>query len=199
MKKFIYYNIMLFLFVTLNSKSFAQLPKLDTSYLYWGESTKLGVQDFLIKVNGKIPGHSSGQFGIEVDPLVGRFSFGVSRNYKKLIRNYFHRSSSWIDTTSDPTPILRYYQIMWDMWEVQVRKFRQDVSLNRKVIYKGLLTFKELESTRRIDFANWLIKYETETEFGRNEEKLTYWEKKIQEMLDELKDYDITALPELIK
>ena len=85
------------------------------------------------------------------------------------------------------------------MWEVQVRKFRQDVSLNRKVIYKGLLTFKELESTRRIDFANWLIKYETETEFGRNEEKLTYWEKKIQEMLDELKDYDITALPELIK
>jgi hypothetical protein len=191
MSRLFFNEVMLILMLNCTGTGFAQLPKPDTSYLYWSEKTKLGVQDFLIKVNGKIPGYSAGQFGIEVEPLVGRFSFGVSKNYKQLIRNYFHRSSSWIDTTSDPLPILRYHQAMWNMWEVQVRKFRQEVSLNRKVIYKGLLTFKELESATRAEFSNWLIQFETDTEFGRDEKKLNEWEIKIQTMLNEYKEYGI--------
>ncbi len=197
MSKLVFTRVMLFLLTNNTFSGFAQMPKLDTSYLYWTENTKLTVQDFKIKVNGKIPGYSASQFGIEVDPLVGRFSFGVSKNYKQLIRNYFHRSSSWIDTTINPEPILRYHQIMWDMWEVQVRKFRQEVSLNKKMIYKGLLTFKELESNRRTEFANWLIEFETQTEFGRNADKLSEWESKTQRMLNEYSEYRIVHVSSL--
>ncbi len=163
----------------------------DSSYIYWNKNYKLRVLDFLIKVDGKNSGYSSGQFGIEVDPLVGRFSFGVSKNYKSLIKNYFHRSSSWIDTSSNIESVLAYHQTLWNLWEVQVRKFRQKVDLNRKVIYKGLLTFKDLENEIRIEFSKWVIQFDTETEFGRNDEMMTIWKDKIQAMLNDLKEYAV--------
>ncbi|MNK09185.1 hypothetical protein D3C87_271350 [compost metagenome] len=169
--------------------SFAQKPQLDSNFIFWSKHRHLKESDFAIKTTNK-GSHSFGQYSFDYN-IVGAFTFGLPKDYKKKIRNYFIKSASWIDTTSNIALSLNYQQTLFDMSEIYVRRFRKEVYQNRKKINWGKLKLEDISSIVMTDFANRRAVYEMETKSGNIMTKQKNWERIIKRELEELTEFAV--------
>jgi hypothetical protein len=164
---------------------FGQTTKND-NLVFWSSTRKLTIDDFLIKTKNGETNPSSAQFS--VDYQVSGFDF-MTKNFNKKVRNYFIKSASWIDTTSNISNSLRYEQTLFDMCEIYTRQFRKALKENRKKIASGTQFVDELNQKVMTDFSNRRVVYDRESNFGQISEKQTDWELQIQSELNELKEF----------
>ena len=176
--------ILIFLFQPFNIL-FAQTTKND-NLVFWSSTRKLTIEDFVIKTKNGETNPSFAQFS--VDYQVSGFDF-MTKNFNKKVRNYFIKSASWIDTTSNVSNSLRYQQTLFDMCEIYTRKFRKALKENRKKIASGTQFVEELNQKVMTDFSNRRVIYDRESNFGQISEKQTEWELQIQSELTELKEF----------
>jgi hypothetical protein len=158
----------------------------DTAYIFWSKSRRLQESDFQIKAAHVANTYSFGQFSF--DYKIGSV-FGLPKDYKKKIRNYFIRSASWIDTTYDVSTSLNYQQTLFDLAEVYVRRFRKQVYENRKKIIWGKLNINELNVQTMTEFSKRRVLYDTDTHFGTKADRQKEWEIEIEKELDALKEF----------
>lgn len=164
---------------------FSQTSKND-NLVFWSSTRKLTIDDFIIKTKNGETNPSFAQFS--VDYQVSGFDF-MTKNFNKKVRNYFIKSASWIDTTSNVSNSLRYEQTLFDMCEIYTRQFRKAVKENRKKIASGTQFVDELNQKVMTDFSNRRVAYDGESNFGQISEKQTEWELQIQNELNELKEF----------
>lgn len=164
---------------------FGQTTKND-NLLFWSSKRKLTIEDFVIKTKNGETNPSFAQFS--VDYQVSGFDF-MTKNFNKKVRNYFIKSASWIDTTSNVSNSLRYQQTLFDICEIYTRQFRKALKENRKKITSGTQFVEELNQKVMTDFSNRRVVYDKESNFGQISEIQTEWELQIKGELNELKEF----------
>ena len=162
------------------------LSQVNDDYLLWSSTRKLTPDDFTIKTHVPESTASFAQFSINYQ--VNGFNF-LTKNFNKKVRNYFIKTASWIDTTSNLAQALAYQQTLFDICEIYTRQFRKALKENRKKIAKGTTIIEELNQKFMTAFAKRSIDYDRETKSGADELKQKEWESQIDKELTELSDY----------
>jgi hypothetical protein len=98
-------------------------------------------------------------------------------------------TASWIDTTKNTTQTLNYEQTLFDLSEIYVRKFRQQLKENRRKVIKGTEFAEQLNSKILTEFSKRRIEYTKDTAFGKDTEKQKFWEAQIKKELAELDEF----------
>ena len=160
----------------------------DSNLIFWGAGRVLSVQDFNIVTSNTVGNYSYGQFSYDYKNIITTFGFGLAKDYKKKIRNYFIKSASWIDTTYDVQASLRYQQTGWNLTEVYVRKLRKSIYEKRKHL-KTQQAYDDINIEIITALAKRRVEYDTGTAFGTITEKQKEWEAAISYDLEGLKDY----------
>jgi hypothetical protein len=168
--------------------AFSQRSGIDTSFIFWSKNRPLQESDFKINVEHFCSSHSFARYSWDYD-VKANFAFGLPKDYKKRIRNYFIKNAAWLDTTYDVDVSIKYQQTLFNLAEIYVRKFRQDVYLNRKKVARGKISINELNAEESRKFTNRRIQYDIETNFASVPDTQQQWEKQIQKELDDLKDF----------
>lgn len=163
--------IILSIFSTL--LSYSQQTSRDT--LHWSASRKLDWKDFA-KPAGK-----TGVLGHAVMIMNAKFHKGLKATTS--VDAVFDRNSSFISNEEKTAQMLKYYQTMFDLYEVQSRKLRKEFKatkfgLNPEVVFQEKYNAALKELDERIDL------YMEETETGENAAELEKWS---QAVLLELK------------
>lgn len=169
------------------SNAFSQKASADSNYIFWSKDRRLNKDDFKIKVAHVASTYSYAQYSF--DYKINSALFGLPKDYKKKIRNYFIKSASWIDTTYSVTSSIKYQQTLFDLAEIYVREFRKSIYANRKKMAWGKLKIDELNAEAMTAFSNRRVKYDFDTDFGTNAVKKREWEILIANELDDLKDF----------
>ena len=167
--------------------AFSQNLSTDSNYIFWSKDRRLNQNDFQIKVAHVASSYSFAQYSF--DYKINSALFGLPKDYKKKIRNYFIKSASWIDTTYSVTTSIKYQQTLFDLAEIYVREFRKSIYTNRKKMAWGRLKIDELNAEAMTAFSNRRVKYDLATNFGSIADKQKEWEILIANELDDLKDF----------
>lgn len=179
-KKILLTNLLLFWLATFVS---AQQKR---DFLLWSDSQTLSVEDFQIKTKQNETTPSFAQFTVNYQVFGLNF---LIKNFNKNVHNYFIKSASWIDTTTNVQQSLIYQQTLFDLCEVYTRQFRKALSENRKKIMKGKEITEELNNKFISAFAKRRLDYDRETKFGTDAIKQKDWDVRIQKELKQLSDY----------
>lgn len=171
------------IFITSISYSWGQS---NQENLLWSKTRKLEVEDFIIKTKPLETTTSFAQFSLEYQ--VSGFDF-LTKNFNKKVRNYFIRTASWIDTTTNVNLSLAYEQTLWDICEIYTRQFRKALRDNRKKIANGTKIAEQMNNHFMTEFAKRRVEYHRETKFGADEVKQKEWEIQIQTELAELANF----------
>lgn len=159
----------------------------NPDFLNWSSLHKLSIHDFGIKRSNSNSNLSFAQFSI--DYKVSGLDF-MTKNFNKKVKNQMIKSASWIDTTQFVEISLRYQQTLFNLAEIQVRKFRKDLKENRKLLAKGLTIVEELNSKNSVEFAKRRIEYDLATNSGTDDDNQLKWEEQIKRELSELSEFE---------
>lgn len=177
MKNFI--SALLF-FVAIPFAAFAQ--KDNEELLRWSAHRKLTWEDYKSRPNPNSDAAASTTTYLKVSYDISSSGF----SYK--IESKFSKSRSWGLHKTDY--ILSHEQGHFDIAEVFARKLHQKLSaykFNRKTYDKDLSKIYEEVTQEKEETQN---AYDKETRHSINKEKQAEWLKKIEKMLEELKEYD---------
>lgn len=158
----------------------------ENEMLRWNQTTRLTINDFGIKTKQLETTTSYGQFYLAYK--VNGFDF-MTKNFNKKVDNFFIKSASWIDTTSNIQQSLVHQQTLFDMSEIYARQFRKALKDNKKRILSGSNFIEGLNQKYMSDFAKRRIDYDSETKFSSDIKKQEEWEKQIQNELSELSGF----------
>ncbi len=154
--------------------------------IFWSETRKLTVDDFVIQIAEAEGALSFAQFGI--DYSVRGFNM-FEKNQNKRVTNSMIRSASWIDPSGDVTQALLYQQTLWDIAEIYARQLRKAIQEHRKEIFLGTCLIDQLNDQVMSDFSRRRLKYTNETQWASKPEAQAEWELHIQTELQELAAY----------
>jgi Bacterial protein of unknown function (DUF922) len=180
----VHYTAMIqkFLFVFISSLLFLSFTERDNEdYIAWSSDKKLSWDDF------KMVSPSGTRDAALTTTYVG-FSFSKSRDQIDFdIECKFQKSRSWGRLKNDY--ILKHEQGHFDIAEIFARKLNKEISL-------FLAKSKQHEELNKIytkvmnEKRDMQQQYDDETNHSINKRQQAEWDNKIEEMLEELKEYD---------
>lgn len=177
MYKFKIYFI--FLFIVSPLLNFAQTK--NEELINWSATTRLTWSDY----KGD-PDPNSGAAATTTSYLGIEYNFRNNKvTYKIVCR--FSKNKSWGLYKTDH--ILGHEQGHFDITEIFARKLNNETGeykFNKSSYQKDLQKIYDDIVKEKEKFQN---RYDKETDFSRNKEKQAEWSTKIQEMLEEYKDY----------
>ena len=162
-------------FILLGLQIFAQVKSDDT--LHWKETTKLEWKDF----KGKSQGQSQA-------------TMLMNAQYKKVLKGkaqvetIFDRKRSWATKEEQTEQELKFYQTLFDLYEVASRKLRKEF----KETKFGLDPDKVFQSKYNTALAELNERdqtYKEETEMGGNAAEIEKWSKTLKNELKELEAF----------
>jgi len=171
------------LFVFISSCLFLSFTKKEKEddYIPWKSDKKLNWADFRIES----PSHTN---DAALTTTFVSFSFSKSGDKIKFdIECKFQKSRSWIRIKTDY--ILKHEQGHFDIAEIFARKLNKEITL-------FLAKSKQHEDLNKIytrvmnEKRDMQQEYDDETNHSINKRQQAEWDLKIEEMLEELKDYD---------
>ena len=115
----------------------------------------------------------------------------LRRNINNRIENLFLGNASWIDTTKirNIDKQIEFQQTQFNLAEIQARNFRKRLFIKKWKISKGFKIMNKISNEIMAEFSEKRLKLMRETESGRNQKKLTEWNEKITNELEELYEF----------
>ena len=160
----------------------------------WSADYKLTKADFQAQApNSGQMQTASGSYSVEYE--LGGLNLVFSRNLNENVSCYFQRDASYMDEgTEEATErILRYQQLIFNLYEIQARNIRKKFFEERKrLLTKGP---SELHQEAYAEHAKLLSKVESETYNGTLDTEINKWMKWSLEELENLGDYCKTCTP----
>jgi|TARA_B110000091_G_C13602232_1_gene385167 mevalonate kinase len=154
----------------------------------WNSENKLTIDDFKIKISDSNNEAIYSQFMISYSAQ--GFDF-LRRNINNRIENLFLGNASWIDTTKirNIDKQIEFQQTQFNLAEIQARNFRKRLFIKKWKISKGFKIMNKISNEIMAEFSEKRLKLMRETESGRNQKKLTEWNEKITNELEELYEF----------
>ncbi|WP_421918347.1 hypothetical protein [Marinifilum sp.] len=160
----------------------------------WSKEYKLKKEDYLAEApnSGKQQTIlSSFTIGFQV----ANYSLITSRNLNRTVSCYFQKDASYIDNgdPSSTSELIRYQQLLFDLYELSARNLRKKFFVERKrLLWEGsTVLYEEVTSEQ----TRLIAKVDRETEHGNNLTKLAEWEATIAEELKRLSDFSKDGRP----
>jgi len=181
-------NYLFFLFLLTTITGFAQ------NKIEWSNDYRLSKDDFQAKApdNGSFQS-ASGSFYVEYE--IGGMNLITSRNLNKNVTCFFQKDASYIEDgdAASTEKIIRYQQLLFDLYELQARNLRKKFFEERKIILtKGPAQLREEVASEHIKLVS---KVESETNQGSELQKTKEWEKWVKNELEALADFCKTCKP----
>ncbi|MCG1037740.1 hypothetical protein [Polaribacter sargassicola] len=166
--------------------SFSQ--KLQDGQIRWSANEKLTIDDFKIKINNDNNTVISSQFLISYSAQ--GFDF-IKRNLNQRVENLFIGKASWINTSKikELDKQVDFQQVQFDLAEIQARKFRQRLFLDKWNITKGFSVLDKISNEIMAEFSEIRLKLIEDTQNGTNEKEVLKWKEKITTQLKELHEF----------
>ena len=160
----------------------------------WSDGYNLSKDDFQAQATKSGSFQSAtGSFYVEYE--IGGMNLITNRNLNKNVSCYFQKDESYIDDGDDDSTqkIIRYQQLLFDIYELQARNLRKKFFEERKTILtKGPSVLREEVAS---EHATLLSKVESETNEGSELLKIEKWEGWVKNELKVLADYCKTCKP----
>ena len=134
---------------------------------------------------------------IEVPGMSGQTLIVILANYHKVtlflptqtsVVTVFDRKNSWLNDASKTEQSLRYYQVMFDLYEVCARKLRKDFK-NTKFGLDPNKVFQDKYNSELTALSNINKEYMKETKMGTDLDSINKWDNTIQSELKELEEF----------
>ena len=155
----------------------------NDSLIDWSANRRLSWEDFKARPDGASVNAALTSTNINID-----YSFN-NHEFRYKIRCQFDPSKSWGRIKNDY--ILSHEQAHFDIAEIHARllnKALKDYRFNVRTASKDIGNiYQQLMNDHRI----MQEKYDDETNYSRNEEKQREWKKKINQSLEELKEFSL--------
>jgi len=181
-------NYLLFIFLLNTITGFAQ------NRIEWSNKYRLSKDDFQgVAPNTGSFQAASGSFYVEYK--IGGLNLITSRNLNKNVTCYFQKDASYIDDGDEASTqkIIRYQQLLFDLYELQARNLRKKFFEERKtVLTKGPAQLREEVDS---EHAKLISKVESETNQGSESQKTKEWEEWVKNELEVLADFCKTCKP----
>lgn len=162
--------------------------------LHWSEDYNLTVSDYEAQApnNGNLQ-TVSGTFYVAYE--MGGINLITTRNLNKNVSCYFQKNASYIDKgdKADTKLMLRYQQLIFNLYEIQARNLRRKFFDERtRLLTKGpgVLHQEALAEHKKL-----LAKVESETNDGHRSEVITEWLIWTKGELEKLSDFCKTCKP----
>lgn len=166
---------------------------LTQNRIEWTGDHTLSKQDFRAPLPNSEPAQGVlGSFYVEYEMNAVQMA---SRNLNKNVTCYFEPEESYIadGDMAATNRMLRYQNLVFDVYELQARKLRQKFFTERtRLLTKGPGTLRA-EVAEEHD--KLISRIETETQYGYVTEKITKWEKWTEAELEKLADFCKTCNP----
>ncbi len=169
-------------FLTICFSIFSQVVSNDT--IHWMNYRKLSWSDF------------KGE-PIDLPGMSGQTLMVVLANYHKVIlflpaqtsvMTVFDRKNSWINDVSKTDQSLKYYQVMFDLYEVYARKLRKDFK-SAKFGMDPNKVFQNTYNTELTALSDRNKEYMKQTKMGIDLDSINKWDHIIQAELKELEEF----------
>jgi len=162
--------------------------------LEWSADYRLKASDF----QGKAPDSpqlesASGSFSVTYE--FGGINLITTRNLNKYVSALFQRNASYIAQADEATTqrLLKYQQLIFNLYELQARRLRQKFFENRRILLtKGASV---LHQEVAAEHAELLEKIQDETFYGSSSEEIARWNQWVLQELDQLSDFSKTGTP----
>ena len=171
--------------ILLPSVFFAQ--GLTINEILWSSNRQLKPTDYKITVSDSdVPIRSSINVSMQ---MIGYSVF--NKNFNQNIINKFSGDASAINPNfPNINQLIKYEQLQFDLSEIQARKMRREMLINKKTLWKGFDYMNNLFSQISTDLNRILIIMNKDTNYGQNEERVNFWRNKVDRELHELSDFD---------
>jgi hypothetical protein len=174
--------LILLIFSSLYITAFCQGLSDDT--IHWIEYRKLSWNDFKGEAI-KLPGIS----GQTMIVLLANFHKGnLFLPTKTSVATVFDRRNSWIVDSAKSVQSLKYYQVMFDLYEVYTRRLKKELK-NTKFGLDPNKLFQEKYNAALTALSDRNKQYFKETKLGTDSESVEKWNQTIQTELNDLKEY----------
>ena len=170
----------LFILVFISSALFAQVKPSDT--LHWKESKPLSWAEF----KGKPKNGMSGEAFCMIDARYEKPNPLKKTKFK--IFAVWDKSKSWIAPASKTADELLYYQVLFNIYEVQARKLRKELSESKPGLDPEK-TFREKYNQADASLTDDQRDFRDETDEGANIEELKTWDEKVKKELKDLQQF----------
>jgi hypothetical protein len=174
--KLLFTTLASFLFYTL---CFSQTLSNDT--LHWSENKKLAWADFKGK---EIKGAEKAQQSLMA--MVANYTKGNPlKPTSTTVVTVFDRKKSWTSSAAQTSQELKYYQVMFDIYELHSRMLRKEFK-GAKLGLDPNKAFQEKYSLAIAALDEQVRDYNEETDSGANSAELNKWEEQIKKDLKAL-------------
>lgn len=170
-------------FLSLGLNSFPQSLSSDT--LHWVSYKKLTWEDFKGEAID-VPG-MSGQTMMVM--LAGFKKMSLLFPTKAYVVTVFDRKNSWTKNEAKTRQSLKYYQVMFDLYEVYTRRLRKDFDETTFGLNPNKV-FQEKYNAALTALSDRNKPYIKETKMGTDAEAIDKWEGIIHNELKELEEYN---------
>jgi len=173
------FQLLILVYSILDTNGVRASPK--ENLIDWASTRRLSWEDFKAQPDGSSVNAALTSTNINID-----YSFN-NRDFKYKIRCQFDPGKSWGRIKNDY--ILSHEQAHFDIAEIHARllhKALKNYKFNSKTANQDI---GEIYQRYMNEHKEMQEKYDDETNFSRNEEKQTAWQKKIASILKELESY----------
>lgn len=174
-------TVYLLLFILISIK-LVTAQQLENGQKRWSATHKLTVRDFKLKplVSKNEAAYSQFIIAHKINALDA-----MKRNLNQRVENLFHGRGSWIDTINN-THIqdqLRFQQLQFDLAEIQARKFRKRLFLQKGKFLSGFEIVNQISDDIMTEFTELRTTMIQETDSGRDQDAIKLWKDKITKEL----------------
>ncbi|WP_372650208.1 hypothetical protein [Draconibacterium sp.] len=160
----------------------------------WSADYQLQKSDFQAEApNSGQMRTASGSFSVEYE--TGGLNLVMNRNMNENVSCHFQKDASYIDDGAEEATarLLRYQQLIFNLYEIQARNIRKKFFEERKtMLTKGP---SELHEQAYAEHAKLLSQVESDTFNGTLDSEINKWMKWSLEELDKLGDFCKTCNP----
>jgi hypothetical protein len=159
----------------------AHSQQVSEDTLHWSSTKKLAWTDFKGKTAGK-----TGVLGNAAMMVSAKFHKGIKT--KTSVETIFDRNISFIADKDKTAQMLKYYQVMFDIHELQSRKLRKELK-ETKLGLDPEKVFQEKYTAALKELEERMESYQDDTEEGTNAPEVEKWNKQIQQDLKALEAF----------
>ncbi len=166
---------------------FSQTQSLSNDTMHWSESKKLAWTDFKGK---EVKGAEKAQQSLMA--MTASFTKGNPlKPTSTIVVTAFDRKKSWVSASARTEQELRYYQVMFDIYELHSRMLRKEFKGTKLGLDPNKI-FQEKYSLAIADLDEHVRTYNEETKSGADKAALDKWDEQIKKDLISLEDFRFT-------
>ncbi len=179
-------NILVFLLFSCSPQIMKSVNPDDNKYILWDKDKKLTWEDFQGDVLNQDNSMSCEIFVINPSSLQQNFRFLPAEFEAKAL---FDKSKSWVNRKYSSDQLLKYNQIIFNIYELYMRKLKKEISTTDLGFLNPIGIYQKMAEENTDDLYNKITEFRNESNIGREKSAIEKWDIEIINQINVLSDF----------